>query len=295
MDDPTIITLSSVPPRFAHLGPTLASLLQQTLPAAQIILYLPHRYRRFPDWDGTLPDLPPGITLRRVPEDLGPGTKILPALQEFAGQNVELLFCDDDVLYPPDWHQRFKRLRHAHPDAALCEVSHDLPGAEHRRQPRMQRWSQTDLDAHIATLPWPKPKPPPLIRKSGYADVLEGWGGAMVRPAFFDKRVFDIPPHLWMVDDPWLSGHLALRRIPIWTNADHLPPQRRHAVAHDIAPLFFAVFDGNGRQDSDEACIAHYQTVHRIWRPGPPSRLRRLARRVLPHWLRAAGLRLLRR
>ena len=293
MNDPTIITLSSIPPRFAHLGPTLESLLSQRLPATKIILYVPDQYRRFPDWDGTLPDLPSGVTVRRVAMDYGPGTKILPALKEFAGRSVDLLFCDDDMLYHPDWHQGFKTLRQHHPDAALCTISHHLPGAIHRRAPRMRRWSQAERTAHLAT----RPDPLPLIRHSGYADVLEGWGGVMVRPSFFDDRVFDIPADLWMVDDPWLSGHLAVRNVPIWTNADGLPPQRRPHVQRDIAPLFYAVIDGKTRQDSDHACVAHFQTTYGIWRPDPPpvSTLRRLARRLLPHWLRAGALRLLRR
>lgn len=283
--DPTIITLSCIPPRFGHLGPTLDSLLAQDLPAAQIILYLPQRYRRFPDWDGTLPTLPPGVTLRRCAQDHGPATKILPALRDFAGQSVDLLFCDDDMLYHPDLHRQFKAQRAAHPKAAICAVSHNLPGVIPRHHPRMLRWRAEDLARHKADQ-----ASQPLIRQSGYADVLEGWGGAMVRPAFFDKRVFDIPADLWMVDDPWLSGHLALRGVPIWTCAEALPPRRRPHVQRDIAPLFFAVIDGKTRQDSDAACAAHYQALG-VWKT-QPSWLRRLARKLLPHRLRAWMMRM---
>ncbi|MFN7223360.1 MAG: glycosyltransferase family A protein [Paracoccaceae bacterium] len=295
--DPTIITLSSIPPRFAHLGPTLDSLLRQTLPAEQIILYVPDRYRRFPDWDGTIPVLPDGVTLRRVATDYGPATKILPALQDFAGQDVDILFCDDDMLYDPGWHQRVKTLRDRHPKAALCDVAHHLPGAINRPHPRMQRWSRDDLYKHRASRSATTTDPPALIRRSGYADVFEGWAGVMVRPQYFDDRVFNIPSDLWMVDDPWLSGHLALRGVPIWTSADSLPPKRRIHVQRDIAPLFFEIFDGKTRQDSEQACVNHYRALG-IWddRPAPPvSQLRRLARAALPHHFRAALLRLFRR
>lgn len=293
--DPTIITLSSIPPRFAHLGPTLASLLAQDLPPEQIILYIPHQYRRFPDWTGTLPPIPEGVTLRRAATDHGPATKILPALQDFAGRSVDILFCDDDMFYDSGWHRRFKQLRREHPGSALCDIAHHLPVAGFTRRPRMRRWSPADLAAHLATLPPPLPDPAPLIRESGYADVLEGWGGVMVRPEFFDDRVFDIPSNLWMVDDPWLSGHLTLRDVPIWTNADGLPPRRRCNVGHDIAPLFFEVFDGKARHQSDQDCVEYYRSTYGIWPadPLPVSLPRRMARIVLPHRVRKFALRLL--
>ena len=260
-----------------------------------MILYVPPDFRRFPDWDGRIPPLPAGVTLRRAAKDYGPATKILPALHDFAGQSVDLLFCDDDMIYDPGWHRRFKTLRQTRPQMALCEISHHLPGGGYRRRPRMQRWAPADLARHLQTLPPPLPDPTPLIRKSGFADVLEGWGGVMVRPNFFDDRVFDIPSDLWMVDDPWLSGHLATRNVPIWTNADSLPPRRRRNVGHDIAPLFFEVIDGKTRQDSDRACVAYYQRTHGIWsaEPPPASLPRRMARKLIPFKARAALLRLL--
>ncbi|MCU0900025.1 MAG: glycosyltransferase family 2 protein [Cypionkella sp.] len=291
--DPTIITLSCIPPRFGHLGPTLDSLLAQDLPAAQIILYIPQRYRRFPDWDGTLPSLPAGVTLRRTEDDYGPATKILPAVREFAGQSVDLLYCDDDMIYDRSLNRLLKDGRATHPNAALCPVAYDLPGSAQRRQPRVKRWGKAAMDQHLAD-PSKKGTPLPLVRASGYADVMAGWGSVMVRPEFFDDRVFDIPSNLWMVDDPWLSGHLALRRVPIWACAETLPPRRREHVQRDIAPLFFAVIDGKSRQDSDAACVAHYRALG-VWNETPPpsvspppvAPLRRLARAILPHRVRA--------
>ena len=49
-----IITLTSIPPRFELIGPTLETLLAQRGIAA-VELSLPYHYTRFPDWDGTLP------------------------------------------------------------------------------------------------------------------------------------------------------------------------------------------------------------------------------------------------
>ena len=96
-----VVSLSSVPPRFRDLEPGLRSLLNQTIPPEQVILYLNRHYSRFPDWDGTLPEVPEGVEVRMVDEDYGPATKLLPALEDFAEEDVEILFCDDDQIYPP--------------------------------------------------------------------------------------------------------------------------------------------------------------------------------------------------
>lgn len=150
MSCPTIITLTSIPPRFSLLGFALNSLLNQNLPAQAIHLYIPERYRRFADWDGTLSQVPTGVTIRRCQHDLGPATKILPATRDCAGQDVDLLFCDDDKIYDPNWHSRFKRNHRSHPEACIVEAGENLPDiAEstrpHDRKSRAERWARKPL------------------------------------------------------------------------------------------------------------------------------------------------------
>ena len=74
-----VITLSTIPPRFAGIGPALRSLVAQRSRPEAVELYIPRSYRRFPDWGGGLPEVPEGVRIVRVDEDLGPATKILPA------------------------------------------------------------------------------------------------------------------------------------------------------------------------------------------------------------------------
>lgn len=285
--DPTIITLTSIPPRFGHLGPTLASLLAQDLPAAEIVLTIPQHYRRFPDWDGSLPSVPKGVTLRRCAEDHGPATKLLPTLGHYAGQAVDILFCDDDSLYAPGWHRAFKAARAEHPRACISASAQHLPGLETAprapdRMPRMRRWTRATLrDLR------PLPDPAPILRVSGYADLLEGWAGAMVRPEFFTPALFSIPPVLWAVDDPWVSGQLEANGVPIWCSAEIPPPRRRHDVG-GIEGLVASVIDGHDRDAADLACIRHCQRHLGIWgqQPAPLTRLvlafRRMLRRAVP-------------
>ena len=115
-----VVSLSSVPPRFRDLEPGLRSLLNQTIPPEQVILYLNRHYSRFPDWDGTLPEVPEGVEVRMVDEDYGPATKLLPALEDFAEEDVEILFCDDDQIYPPYLAEELFKARLLHPEACIA-------------------------------------------------------------------------------------------------------------------------------------------------------------------------------
>ncbi|MDQ2091901.1 hypothetical protein [Marimonas arenosa] len=93
----TVIALTSVPPRFAGLGPVLESLLAQG--AAKVVLALPRRYLRFPGAVSP-PPLPGGVDLLRC-EDHGPATKFLAA--QSAEPGAAIAICDDDCLYAPGW------------------------------------------------------------------------------------------------------------------------------------------------------------------------------------------------
>ncbi|MFC3167182.1 glycosyltransferase family 2 protein [Paracoccus fontiphilus] len=269
------------------------SLLKQELPAKAIHLYIPERYRRFPDWDGTLPQVPTGVTIRRCLQDLGPATKILPAAQDYAGQNVDLLFCDDDKIYDARWHSRFKRTRLAHPEACIVEAGENLPDiAEntrpHNRKPRAKRWTKKPLSYRIKRVLSLFTIKSPMYANPGYVDVLSGHAGVMVRPDWFDAAAWQIPDILWTVDDPWLSGHLERRGIPIWLIAE----VRRMSAsdAGDIDALHDLVEKDHDRVQADIAAIDYMRKTYGIWKPAgkvtPPAgymsdTMRELSRRAL--------------
>ncbi len=93
-----VISLTSIPPRFAGLGPVLESLLEQG--ADRVALALPRRYARFTG-PVTPPPLPSGVTLLRPVTDHGPITKLLPAQARWP--DARLILCDDDCLYGAGW------------------------------------------------------------------------------------------------------------------------------------------------------------------------------------------------
>jgi len=274
-----VISLSSVPPRFDKIGPTLESLLAQAAQVDHILLYIPESYGRFPDWDGALPDVPDGVEIRRVACDLGPATKALGAIAEFQGQDADILFCDDDRYYAADWAQRFVDLKTQHPGHCLCTLGMQAyleagGNPERALQPRaMRRWRVTDIGFQLRYL-WQDirarnrrhqvPQPARRVfRRSGYVDIFEGCGGVLIRPEWFDDQASDIPRLAWGVDDVWLSGMIARKGIPIWLQGGILDPRDTEAEPH--APLARTPLDGADRKTQNRAAIAHMRETYGIW------------------------------
>lgn len=274
-----IVSLSSVPPRFHKIGPILQSLVAQTAAIDHIYLYIPYIYRRFPDWDGRLPEVPEGVEIRRTDDDFGPATKVLCAAREFRGQDVDILFCDDDHIYAPSWAQSFVDLKPEHPDCVIAQggwQAEAYAGGTGARdlQPRaVRRWRITDLGFQLRYL-WQDIRagakrhnltaPPRVVfRKSGYVDVFEGYAGVLVRPEMFDDEFYDIPPGLWGVDDVWLSGMMTRRGIPIWLQGKIHDPRQAESERH--APLALSVINGADRRDSNRDGVLHFRTNYGIW------------------------------
>ena len=269
-----VISLSTIPSRFAKLAETLECLLAQTVKPDSINLYIPECYNRFPDWDGQLPDVPKGISIRRTEKDYGPATKVLAAVQDFAGQDCDILFCDDDRAYPADWAAGFLKAREAQPDCAIAALGFHANEGKRTLNPRaVRRWRITDLEFQarffmrkITSRLTGRPLIEPgrrVWKSAGYVDIFEGCGGVLVRPEFFDKAAFDIPDLARSVDDVWLSGMLAARDVPIWLAANIREPANTAAEPFD--PLVTSVIDGADRADANQAAIAYLQSRYGIW------------------------------
>lgn len=223
-----IVCLSSIPPRFVGLEPVLDSLCRQG--ADTVVLCLPRAYRRFP---GPVlpPALPDGVTLLRCACDLGPATKLLPALEAFP--DARITCCDDDMLYAPGWL-----------DALTGKAARDgqaTTGAG---------WSVARLKRQGAK--------PPLV------DIAQGFSGLSVSAAMFDRTVFDIPAEAWPVDDVWLSGQLAWRGVPI-----RAVPEARDRVTPLARPdqLQHARISGYDRAAANADCAAWLHSRFGIWPP----------------------------
>jgi len=276
-----VISLSTIPARFGTIGLILENLLSQAVRPETVRLYTPRRYRRFPDWDGTLPAMPSGVDVRRPDEDLGPATKVLFAADELYGQDLRILFCDDDRIYLPDWSTRLLRAADSHPGAAIVSTGYQLeqiglgyagPKPAPRAISLSKRW---DMKYHLQRLrqnivhggrrkvPTEVKAPRNLTARSGFVDVGEGFGGFLVRPEHFDRSAWDIPKVMWAVDDVWLSGQLAIKGVGIWAEAGasrfHTTPIQKNQA------LYNAIIEGANRDKANFVCAAYMRENFGIW------------------------------
>ncbi|MEE9454786.1 MAG: glycosyltransferase family 2 protein [Paracoccaceae bacterium] len=266
-----IISLTTIPSRIDKIAPTLHDLLNQSADVQEIRLNIPRTYRRFDFTINDIPKMPKGIKVCIVDEDMGPATKVLPTVQAFRGQNVEILFCDDDQPYDSKWAQRFLNARKQTPNACIVENGYSFDinsatvecGVKNDLLPRAKLLHKGIGYRlfRLATLCTIKPG---HYVKDGYIDILEGYRGAMIRPEFIPDEAFDIPDILWTVDDPWLSGQMKRIGVPIWLFAD-APRWEKPYEAHLNDGLFKFVYKDHDRHDADAACIEYLSKTYGIW------------------------------
>lgn len=189
-----VVSMTTIPERVGRIRPALRSLLDQSCPADRILLAWPSRSRRTGQLYPTMPDLPVGIELLHC-EDEGPASKLLPVLA--VEPATVIVVTDDDVIYPVDFIETLLLAHRADPHAALGWRGWQItPGMDPR-----------DFDHIFAT----------SITTPTDVDVLLGTWGYLVPPGALDEAVYDFngwPIELRNVDDVWISGHLARRRIP---------------------------------------------------------------------------------
>lgn len=260
----TIVSLTSIPPRMARIGPTLESLLRQDARIDAVILWIPRSYRRPEFGSFALPTLPSGIEVRRCDFDYGPATKILPACDAFRDRDVRILYCDDDRIYDPSWATRLLAASDAHPGTCIAEVGEvvALTLKKAFKATRLYRGLTLATLGIFGSLYRREMRQ--LEVDSGRVDICKGYGGVLVRPEFFTPAAFDIPDLLWTVDDIWLSGQLALNGIPI-----HKASPRELSHKTDLAEvdaLVDYVYADHRREQANAACIRYFQERHGIWR-----------------------------
>jgi hypothetical protein len=227
------ISLTSIPPRLPRLGPVLRSLLAQRPAPERVILCLPRSFRRFPG-PVSLPDLPEGVVPWPVEEDWGPATKALAAARALSGQDMALIYCDDDWIYPQGWAQRLLAAQ----DAAHAAAATGFSVARLKRE---------------------------SAARAGCFDIAQGYSGVCVRPEWFAGEEALPPPAAWAVDDIWLSGQLARQGVAI-----RAVPEARAGLrpAYDDAHgLQDARIAGVDRHAANMACLDLLTDRYGIWAP----------------------------
>ena len=273
---PIVVTLTSIPSRFPFLRARLEKVLAQTVRPDAVEVYLPRRYRRFPEvFPVRAPELPKGVEIIWVDEDIGPATKILPAYARWHGKSVDLLLCDDDRAQDRDWIFRLASTRVSRPDDIVCERGWNVderfgfqrtsPSALQGRavlDPRGGRTLSYRLKRAFSLGHIHPPRR--LYQRAGFVDVFEGFLGALIPPNAFDPAVVSIPEEVWMVDDVWLSGMAAVAGTRIWVH-DLPRPVYSDGSVDKIDSLRAARFGGYQRTDSDRQCAVLFRERYGVW------------------------------
>lgn len=120
LGSPLIITLTSYPPRFGDLGKTLRSLLDQTMPADAVQLWIAHDdIAQIPGDVRALEQR--GLQIKPC-DDLRSYKKLIPALRE--QPDCFYVTADDDVYYPPEWLESLVEVAKKRPGHVIAARSH---------------------------------------------------------------------------------------------------------------------------------------------------------------------------
>ncbi|SES14582.1 hypothetical protein SAMN04490244_106103 [Tranquillimonas rosea] len=202
-----VVSLTTIPSRVDTLGDFLAGLERQTLTPDRVELYVPRRYKKRKLGRLRKQDVPAAFEVIEC-EDMGPATKILPALTRHA-PDTRLVYCDDDKVYPPDWLARLAAQGDRYPRACIADEVMSVATQAYRMHATGE--DRVGLAERLRRRIAGTNLPPEFC-------VVAGFGGVLVKPRFFDALVQDIPDVVWTVDDVWLSACLARTGTPIvWT------------------------------------------------------------------------------
>jgi hypothetical protein len=162
-----------------------------------------------------------------VDEDLGPLTKVAFAVEEFKGQDVLILACDDDMSYEPTWVERFVQDYVKNPNVCLVQSGGFLKQFSSTRRtfcakPRAKYKGFYYRLRRLLSLGTWKPRSPFVT--SGFVDIGEGWAGFLLNPDWFDAEFKAVPDEIRLVDDIWISAYLLSRGIRIWLIKNALRP-----------------------------------------------------------------------
>lgn len=186
LDAPLLVSLTSYPPRFPTLAPTIKTLLSQSMPADSVWLWIAHEDRdELPEDVRALERL--GLRVG-VTEDLKSYKKYVPAARAFP--DAFIVIADDDVPYARDWLSSLVAAYRCGPPAVIA----------HRARRMRLKGDGTPVD--YANWPFPD--------QGGENDVNfvpNGIGGVLYPPGSISDEALDVPKFQQLApfgDDLWL-------------------------------------------------------------------------------------------
>lgn len=192
------VSFSTFGMRLDWVEATIESIMEQTVKANRIVLWLDERRKKETKSTAHLiPLMDRGLEIRYC-KDIGPATKLIPSLEAFPDDLI--ITIDDDALYDYDLIDRLLRTHRRHPDAVCANFCHGI---------------KIDRHGNPVTLwegDWkPEYGPDPLI-------VGQGVGGVLYPPGAFGPEVFDVKTMQRLApkaDDLWFKATQLLNGTPV--------------------------------------------------------------------------------
>ena len=260
-----IVTLTTIPPRLKTLQLVVDSIRAQSVPPDKIEINIPIKYRRSElgqiDKDLKIE----GCDIFFVSTDLGPATKILPTLERYKGKDVKIVYCDDDRKYDENWLMRLADTSKLNPTCCIAENAMNA-----KRRLSVIYWRERPAIYRILRLITLGIFKPSRTKTMESLDIVEGYGGCLVKPSFFNDAVFNVPEEFMLIDDIWLSGQLALNGTSIvLTNRkrsdESTPASDEYMGKNDIYALKDLKSEGKRRRLLDMKGIEWFKNNYKIW------------------------------
>jgi len=205
-----IVSLTTFGPRIDWCGPAIESIMEQTVKANRIVLWLGHEFEKPHMIPADLHMLERRGLEIRFTDDCGPATKLIPSLKAFPDDII--ITIDDDTLYTYDLLDKLLRGHARYPKAVIS----DWQTAIHRKDNGDVYY--TEDDEYIM------PTAPSML------PVAIGGAGVLYPPHAMHTDVFDIATFKQLApkaDDLWFKVMQLKAGTPVFCVGDTCPTDER--------------------------------------------------------------------
>ncbi|MCU1447882.1 MAG: hypothetical protein JWP02_52 [Acidimicrobiales bacterium] len=250
-NDRPLVSLTTVPWRGRFLGAVLDSLMAQTCTDVDVHLFIPAACARTNE-AYVLPDKllaraasEPRLSIRRIPTDYGPATKLLAPYEERLsgdGRHGPIITVDDDVLLEAHAIEELLEAHARHPDDAL-----GFMGASDGRFVHAEQLAARGVDHTPAAI------------LGGYRGVLYP-GSALDVSLLEDFEAVSGRVHPFLADDHLVGWNLARRgRVRRVIATRHAPPTGALNIGFlDLPGPITGGPDGDQGIDRSHRCLIEY-------------------------------------
>lgn len=191
-----IVSLTSIPSRINTVNLVIESLLQQSIKADSIILWLGEDV--LPNGELSIPKLPKeliniiprGLEIK-ICKDIKSYKKLIPALQAY--NDAIIVTVDDDILFPSDWLEKLYIAYQKEPNTIHCHQGYRI-----------------SIDRDLRLLPYSEWDSGDSICGDGSEFILPiGCGGVLYPPMALHENVVDIDMAMSLCptgDDIWFKA-----------------------------------------------------------------------------------------